>query len=256
MRIAILGGRGFIGSAIVRGLSDNYVFFIVKPELQNFLDELNDFKPDTIINACASLPSASEIDSRLGNFDYPLSIFEFISEKFTYSFTWIQIASYYELELPLGRSDPYTRHKFEFRNLLEAECRTKNKIFRTLMLPHVVGRGERPNRLVGTAIKSIRENLKLNLEHPNVMLPILIIDDVIRALAEFLKNDQSIAFAIPVWYDSNKKLIQEINQCLGNEVLNSDFESGASIEIEKITFPPKVHGWIPQVTLEEYIRTF
>jgi nucleoside-diphosphate-sugar epimerase len=256
MKIAILGGRGFIGSAITRELSKKHIFFIVQPELKNTLDSLIVFKPDVIINACASLPSASEIESRIANFDYPLSVFELILEKLTYSFTWIQIASYYELELPLGRNDPYTKHKFEFRNLLEIECNSKNKVLRTLILPHVIGKGERPNRLVGTAIKSIRENQELHLENPNIMLPILIIDDAIRALAEFLENDQSIAYAIPIWYGSNRRLIQVIREYLGKESLNSDYLHEAPIGIGKATFPPKVHGWMPLVSLEEYVRTF
>lgn len=256
MKFAILGGRGYIGSAIVDKLQIENEIFIVKPEMQSHLDELIAFKPDLILNACASKPDAREVVSRNANLDYPLKIFEFALNNLDYNFTWIQLASYYELELIFGRSDPYSQHKNEFRNLLQAKSSGLNFGFRTLFLPHVIGGNERPSRLVITAIKSIREERNFHLNEPFVNLPILIIDDAINAIVEFMRNDQKIATATPVWYKSNKELIQEIVQILGMKKVNFNIRTDVSSRFEKVSFPPKVEGWEPCITLQEYILTF
>ena len=256
MNVGILGGRGFIGSNIVKNLSKEHSFFIIKPEVHESLSDLIDFKPDTIINACASLPNASEIDSWTANFNYPLSVFKFISNNLNSSFAWIQIASYYELELPTGRSDSYTKHKFEFRSSLQTLCVSKDIEFRTIFLPHVVGKGDRSNRLINSVIDSIQNNLDFILQHPEVKLPILIIDDVVLAINKFIKGDQLIASATPIWYKSNLELIEEITSFLGKRMDSIEVRATKSTETTNLVFPPKIEGWEPRITLQDYILSF
>jgi nucleoside-diphosphate-sugar epimerase len=255
MKIGILGGRGFIGSKIVEQLSSEHSFFIVKREIFGNFADLVDFKPEFIINAAASLPSAAEIDSRIANFDYPLSVFAYISENLLNAFTWIQLASYYELEPKMLKSNWYTRHKSEFRSSLRTLCADKNIDFRTIFLPHVIGVGERSGRLVSSAAKSIYNNSEFKLNFPHVKLPILVLDDAVRAVNQFLKTDQKVASAIPIWYKSNKELLQEIS-----EIIASGFEVEKRIKNQQtdsksIDFPTKVEGWEPRITLREYISS-
>jgi nucleoside-diphosphate-sugar epimerase len=256
MRVGILGGRGFIGSNIVKHLSEEHSFFVIKPEVHENLIDLVDFKPEIIINACSSLPNASEIDSKSANFDYPLSVFNYISNNLNYSFTWLQIASYYELELPFGRSDSYSTHKYEFRSFLQALCVSKDIGFRTLFLPHVIGKGERSNRLINSAINSILNNVDFNLQYPEVKLPILIIDDAVHAINQFMKGNQLIAFATPTWYKSNLELIKEITTILGKVGNHIKVQAEKSTEIADLVFPPKIEGWEPRITLQEYIHSY
>jgi nucleoside-diphosphate-sugar epimerase len=256
MKIGILGGRGFIGSNVVRNLSIEHSFFIVKPEVRGSLNQLLEFKPDVIINACSSLPNASEVDSRVANFDYPLNVFNFMSENMSSPFTWIQIASYYELEFPHERTDSYTKYKYEFRTLLQSLCFSKDRKFRTLFLPHVIGKGERSNRLINSAIISIRNNLDFELQHPQVKLPILIIDDVVIGINKFLIGNQTIACATPIWYKSNGELILEIKHFLEKVEDITEFQSNESTEIRNLIFPPKIEGWEPTISLREYVLSF
>jgi len=256
MKVGILGGRGFIGSNIVKNLSMEHSFFIVKPEVHGNLNDLINFKPDVIINACSSLPNASEVDSWTANFDYPLNVFEFISNNLNSSFTWIQIASYYELELPAGRSDSYSKHKYELRSLLQTLCVSKGLEFRTLFLPHVVGKGERSNRLINSVVDSIQSNTDFVLQNPEVKLPVLIIDDVVASVNQFMTGNQSVAFATPTWYKSNLELIEEITSFLGKGLGNIKVRTTKSTEITNLVFPPKIEGWEPTITLQDYILSF
>jgi nucleoside-diphosphate-sugar epimerase len=253
MKVGILGGRGFIGSSIVKNLSFEHSFFVIKPEVYGNLNDLIDFKPDTIINACSSLPNASEIDSWTANFDYPLNVFKFISNNLNSSFSWIQIASYYELELPAGRSDSYSYHKFKFRSLLQTLCDSKSLEFRTLFLPHVVGKGERSGRLINSVVDSIRNNADFILKHPEIKLPILIIDDVVLAINQFLKGNQLTAFATPTWYKSNLELIEEITSLFGKGMDNIQVGAAKPNETTSLVFSPKIEGWEPRITLQDYI---
>lgn len=256
MKVGILGGRGFIGSSVVKNLSVEHSFFVIKPEIHGNLNDLIDFKPDTIINACSSLPNASEIDSWTANFNYPLNVFNFISNNLNSSFTWIQIASYYELELPAGRSDSYSNHKFEFRSLLQTLCVSKGLEFRTLFLPHVVGEGERSGRLINSVVDSIRNNKDFILQYPEIKLPILIIDDVVLAINQFMKGDQLTAFATPTWYKSNLELIEEITRFLGKGMDSIQVGATKSTETTNLVFPPKIEGWEPKIALQDYILSF
>ncbi len=252
----MLGGRGFIGSKIVEHLSNEHLIFIVKPEIYRSSTDLLNFNPDVIINACASLPGASENDSRDANLDYPLRIFNLVSDNLFHSFTWIQLASYYELELDNKRVDWYTKHKIEFQNLLHHLCSIKRINLRTLFLPHVIGRGERSNRLVRSAINSLQNNIEFRLLNPEVKLPILIIEDAVCAVNYFLKSEQSIASATPIWYKSNRELLQEISELLGKKVEDIAPIDKDQSESAGVSFPPKVEGWEPKITLQEYILSF
>jgi len=256
MKIGIIGGRGFIGSKIVEQLSNEHSFFVVKPEIYGSSMDLVSFKPDLVINACASLPSASKNDSQVANFDYPLGVFNLISDNFSHSFTWIQLASYYELESEKGGVNWYTRHKIELRSSLQSLCAVKANNLRTLFLPHVIGDGERPNRLVSSAIKSIKNNIEFELKHPEVKLPILVIEDAVCAVKQFLKNEQLIASATPIWYKSNKELLQEISELLGKSIEEIKPLDKQQTEFAGLDFPPKVEDWEPRITLKEYVLSF
>lgn len=253
MKIAVLGGRGFIGTAIIKELTQEHKILTVKPEIDGSFDELIAFKPNLIINSCASRPDASENDSRVANFDYPLKVFNLISKKIHSPITWIQLASYYELELSFGRNDPYTRYKNEFRSYLHAKCLDSNIDMRILFLPHVIGRGERPNRFVSTAIKTINNNLDYRLEHPSINLPLLMIDDAVSAVHKFIGNKQRVASAYPIYYKSNRDLLEDIIEILGTKKVHIIVRSNSDLESKKVMFPPKVEGWEPLISLEDYI---
>lgn len=255
MKIGILGGRGFIGSKIVENLSNEHFFFIVRPEDHNSSTDLLAFKPDIIINASASLPDADEKDSCEANLNYPLSIFSLIADNFFHSMTWIQLASYYELESDNKGMNWYTKHKIECRNILKHLCSVKGINFRTLFLPHVIGKGERSNRLVKSAIISLQNNMEFELLKPEVKLPILILEDAVSAVRYFLKSGQSIASATPIWYKTSTDLLQEISELLGKKVEVKKLIDKDLSESIGVSFPQKVEGWTPKITLKDYILT-
>lgn len=146
-KIVILGGNGFIGNSLYNHLNSQYNTLKIGHETENALDIVKSFEPTVIINCSASHPHANFKESLEANLIYQTKFLNYIILENKPSLKWVQIGSYFEIQIKYGRYDNYSIHKNIFRAILD-DAYNKNLIkLTTIILPHVFGQGENTNRI-------------------------------------------------------------------------------------------------------------
>ena len=115
MIVWVLGGGGFIGRNLL-SINLEGLNLIRIPQTQNDYSDLP--SPNVVINLAASELNVSELASHKANIDYPLSILEEALNKCGQKLKWVQVGSYFEMQVPMGRHDFYSLHKLKFRELI------------------------------------------------------------------------------------------------------------------------------------------
>ena len=253
--VLILGGSGLLGSEILKLSNDEFTFIKVERDENNFAKLVERLNPTAIVNCVASLPNADELESLEINFNYPLRRVQEIIQFDSLNVKWIQVSSYFELQIIFGREDNYSKHKSLLREKLSKMASGGTIELTSLFMPYLAGFGERSTRIVPTLLNTQRANGDIILSSGTQYLPILTSIDAAKAVYFSLKTSQLECAAIPVWYGTIKELVSLASNFTDVSRIVFDAQLKASdANYPKIEFPAIVNNWKPDITLEEYFR--
>ena len=251
-KVLVLGGGGYIGAHFRKVYpGDNFIFLkhsdvnLLQPEFYNQIK--------IILNLSASRFNASKEDSRAANFNFPRGILKRISDK---PIKWVQAASYYELQVPKGRSDYYSLDKVAFRNFLfDSAADKKHLAVTSLILPHIFGGNEKSSRIIPT-LKKMNNGEIVELGSGNQLIPILHIMDAVRALYQGLLSEQLICTPRPMWHGRLYDLVSSLanssaafERCRFNDVSVKHQESA-------LEYPELLENFSPILSYENFVESF
>ena len=106
-KITVLGSNGYIGTNLINKLQNKVELQLVSRDNSEKMT-FSDKDLNVIINLSSSKISDDSAISYESNFNFQRKILIDNEKK---RFLWVQIASYYELQIAHGRSDSYSTHK-------------------------------------------------------------------------------------------------------------------------------------------------
>ena len=246
-KITILGSNGYIGSNLIDKLKNKATVQLVTRNNSEKIT-FSDRDLNVVINLCSSKISDDPLVSYESNLNFQKKI---LIENERKIFLWIQIASYYELQIAHGRSDSYSMHKTEFRKFLnEWEGKHENFTHKCLFLPHVFGRNESGDRLI-SSLKQLNIGKKTVFGSKDHYIPILYVDDAIAAILLAINADQKVSMAKPIWYGKLNELVKATAK---NESIYdlADFHGDKQeYSAVKIEFPKPLVGFNPLFTFSD-----
>lgn len=250
MRILLLGSNGFIGKLL--GVYLDGFHEVTKVDRSTNSEKL--FKSgesfDFVVNCVSSKPTANSIESRESNFEYPIRFLKEVISKH-----WIQIESYFQLQIPMGRRDPYTLDKQSFCEYLDENSKTQIlPSIHHLYMPHVFGEGERAGRVISSAKFSFIRGESFKTSSGSQYLPLLHVSDAVLGISQFIENPTGVAACPPFWYGQVKDLLglmalqfQEARLLYG---LRPD---PIDAHFPPVEFPKPIDGWQPKVQMDEFL---
>jgi nucleoside-diphosphate-sugar epimerase len=250
--LIVLGSNGFIGKEICSEFSS---FEVVSFNRQSneILGKFNPRNKTVVINSMASSVSASIDESLESNFSLPFMILSELASRVE-DFRWIQLASYYEYQIPHGRRDYYSYHKRQFREDLNQSV-FKDKVI-NLVLPHVSGPGERKTRILST-ISNCKAPDRIQLDTDgSQFIPILHVKDVLRAIDASFQQNSGTYFLKPTINVTLVKLVEYLKE---EKILNCEIEfdqkmKATDADYPMIDFEPVLPGWIASLGIKDIIR--
>jgi len=252
-QILLLGRNGFIGKHLYNLLNNDYEVIEITDKKTN--SKIVGMSPDYVINLCASLPNANFTESLNANVLYPLNVLEKLLINRKKTLKWIQIGSYFELQIEFGRNDCYTLHKKAFRNLInELEISNKLLSVHSIILPHVTGNGEPGGRLFPIMKKFNQEKISAKLfTNGSQFLPILEVSDACTAILQALVSNQKISSAHPVLHLKVKDIVYKCVINASESIFNENLSSPDS-NYPMVKFPENVSNFKPSHGGDELIE--
>lgn len=251
MKVLLLGSSGFIGKAL--GLKLERIYELVKVDRKTDLETLfkSDQTYDFIINCASSSPNADSSQSHENNFLYPKQFFTHVSAR-----NWVQVESYFQIQIPLGRVDSYSNEKQRFSEFLDVEAATQNSPqIHHLYMPHIFGEGDRLERLISAAVSSFRSGEDFQTSTGSQFLPLLHISDAVDGITRFMENPTKSASCSPFWYGTVRELLELISaQFPGVHVLYGRKPDPVDADFPRVEFPQSVEGWQPKMHLNEFLE--
>jgi nucleoside-diphosphate-sugar epimerase len=251
MKVLLLGSSGFIGKALGQKLGS--IHEMIRVDRKTDLETLfkSDQTYDFVINCVGSSSNADLQQSRESNFLYPKHLFANVPTR-----NWVQVESYYQIQIPLGRVDPYSIEKQRFSKFLDIEAETHNSTqIHHLYMPHIFGEGDRPERLISAAVSSFKCGEDFETTNGSQFLPLLHISDAVDGITRFMENPTKNASCSPFWYGRVKELLELIStQFLGVRVLYGRKPDPIDADFPRVEFPQPVEGWQPKMQLSEFLE--
>lgn len=251
MKVLLLGSSGFIGKALGQKIESTHE--LVKVNRKTDLETLfkSDQTYDFIINCASSSPNADLQHSYESNFLYPKQFLANLPIR-----NWVQVESYFQIQIPLGRVDPYSIEKQRFSEFLDIESSTENSPqIHHLYMPHIFGEGDRPERLISAAVSSFRSGEDFQTSTGSQFLPLLHLSDAVDGIARFMDNPTKSASCTPFWYGSVKELLELISgQFRGVRALYGQKPDPVDANFPRVEFPQSVEGWQPKMQLNEFLE--
>lgn len=249
-KVLLLGANGYIGQQVLPALRKKQIKVIpFDRNSKDSFENVKKFSPNTVINLAASKGTDSFSISYEANLFFQLKIIQFLSEEVDNHIHWIQVASYFELQIEEGRKDFYAIHKATLRNILE-ENFFRSLHLTTLYLPHIVSFENKKSSLFTQIAKAINgENIKL-LTSGDQIVPILHIDDCVWAIIKSIDAKRGSYFATPIWNENLKELQKLLNKRVGASFTFTTDNKSSDWNFKKIEFHPSVPGWKPRKSIE------
>lgn len=248
-----LGANGFIGKAIQPYLQKFKVTSINHKEIDWYKLKEKPF-PDVIVNCSSSRPDSGFDESFEANCTYPTRLFDFISQSKTEITKWVQIGSYYELQIGFGRSDHYSLHKSLFSKILESKLEGGEIKLSSIILPHVTGWGERPDQITSICKSTFLSNGTLEMSKGDQYFPVLGIHDACTAISAAIETNQISCAASPVWHGRLYEYVHLIREAIGSgEALREQGKLSVDNYFPKVTFPETVNNWAAEVSIERIV---
>lgn len=251
MKILLLGSSGFIGEPLGAHLESVHQITRVNrnTNLEKLFESNQSF--DFVINCVSSKPHSDSLQSSESNFEYPFHIVKEIRSEH-----WVQIESYFQLQISMGRQDPYTLDKQRFSEFLDTntQYRLKPQIHH-LYLPHVFGHGDRVGRLITSAKSSFNRGEAFETSNGSQFLPLLHVSDAILGIGKFIENPSDIAACTPFWYGRQKDLLDLMaSKFLGARVNYGVLPDPVDAHFLKVEFPESVKGWQPKMKIDDFLE--
>lgn len=251
MKIMVLGSGGFLGKALVAKLEDSHQLLKVnrQTDLVDLFNSAQFF--DFVINCASSSAKANLAESHESNFLYPKQIF-----KNLYFSHWVQIESYFQLQIPFGRLDPYTIEKERFSRFLDENVRHANspQVYH-LYMPHLFGDNDRPERLISSAISALSRGEIFQTSSGTQFLPVLYISDAVEGILRFIERPTENAACRPFWYGSVKDLLDLMaSQFSKPPILYGLIPDPVDADFPRVDFPQSVDGWVPKMQLVDFLE--
>jgi nucleoside-diphosphate-sugar epimerase len=169
---------------------------------------------------------------------------------------WIQIESYLQIQIPFGRKDPYTLDKQRFSEYLNLEIKSRTSTaVHHLYLPHIFGAGDRPGRLISSALSSFTNGKPFETSNATQLLPILHLSDAVSAITKFIENPMATAGCPPFLYGSVRELLELIaSQFQNTNIVYGRRPDPVDADFPRVEFPQCVEGWQPKMQLKEFLE--
>lgn len=250
----VLGGNGFIGNHLISTLTEIYEVIVFDRQAHSLEETISNSFPDFVINCSASQANAKLMESFEANIQFQMECIKLLLKNTGQSFKWIQVASYFELQIPLGRKDNYSLDKQICRSLLHRLAEDGLIDLTTIFLPHVFGEGENINRIIPSITNGLQSGQITEISRGEQFLPILGVEDCCSAIAAAILTDQLICSAAPIWYDHVKLLASIMENTISRGVVRVNPEKvSTDNSFPKVEFPPMVKNWIPTMTFNDFI---
>lgn len=254
-RILILGFSGFIGRKLMDKLeADNFSFLVYDRWDTEIDNRVLEYGPTVVINCAASKGDANFEDSFEANVAFPLGVLKLLS-RLKYRISWIQLSSYFELQIRYGRSDAYAFHKATIGKILQGNF-IENCDVKFLFLPHVVNIDAKPNSLfsrLDIAYSGQQTTLSTSGEQ---YIPILHLEDAVSAICSVLLAPPKTYFAKPVWYGTLAELLDEFLRLQKIRVYLNKSQRSADYNFPKVSFEPIPPGWQAKKDLTAIFEDF
>jgi nucleoside-diphosphate-sugar epimerase len=252
-----LGSKGYIGRNLNLFLSKKAdVFFHSRME-ERIDVTVEKIRPNIVINCSASSLREGFNESLEANFLYQSEFLKCL-RNLNIPITWVQLASYYELQISLGRSDYYSQHKSAFRNVLMGIHENEKMQVKALFLPHIFGLDEKPSRVIPTIRKMIVGKKRSTFSKGDQYLPLLHINDACEAIWACTVSGQKVSSAAPFWYGRIRELV---NLAVGEDISDLAKFDPEDLQVDnffpKIDFPAAVSNWESKYKLNhllDYLR--
>lgn len=253
-RILLLGAGGFIGRSLQKLLQADYEVHILDRKSKYLELEIENSNPDIVINCSASHANANFLESIEANLLYQMRCLSLISKGRSTPLKWLQIGSYFELQIKSGRSDNYSKHKTLCREILSNAQNNGLINLTTIFLPHIFGEGENSKRLSPYLREQFQKGEVAIISSGMQYLPLLSLQDATMAIIKAIETDQIICSATPIWYGQITELASIIKGRLRSELLILDPKKVSNdAEFFRVVFPPTVKGWKPKMQLEDFL---
>ena len=254
-RILLLGSSGFIGRKLVEKLRiDNFSILVYDRLDVGIDDKVLKFSPTVVINCAASKGNANFEDSFEANVAFPLRVLKILS-SLKHRTSWIQLSSYYELQINYGRADAYAFHKATIGQIFQWNFKDICDV-KLLFLPHIVHIDAKSNSLfsnLGKAYNGERITLSTSGEQ---YIPILHLDDAVTAICAVLPAPPKTYFAKPVWYGSLAELLNEFLKLQKIHVYLNKNQRSVDYSFPKMRFEPIPPGWQAKKDLKAIFEDF
>jgi nucleoside-diphosphate-sugar epimerase len=253
-KVLVLGGNGFIGTHLRSKLSEDYKLIDYNRLEDSLVETISNNFPDFVINCSASKVNSNPIESFVANIQFQMECIRLILDNHGRSFKWIQIASYFELQISFGRGDNYSLDKQICRSLLHRLEEYGLIKLTTIFLPHIFGDGENSNRFIPFVTQTLLNNQIAQISQGEQYLPILGVEDCCSAISASMLTDQVICSATPIWYGRVNHLASLVEKVISRGVVNINREiKSVDNSFPRVDFPPTVKNWTPKMTFDDFL---
>ncbi len=253
-KVLILGGNGFIGHHLKPIIGEKFDLIQFDRALNSLEEIFKKDAPDIVINCSASKANDTVIKSLEANIEFQLECLKLIFKYNKKNVKWVQIASYFELQIPMGRKDNYSIDKAFLRSILNRL--TENNLIKltTIFLPHVFGEGENQNRIIPSIKNALSGGGIAEISRGEQFLPILGVKDCCMAIVAAAKTDQIVCSATPIWYDRVMSLALIMESAIAKGTIRINPEKiSVDNSFPKVEFPPQVINWQPEMDFHSFI---
>ncbi len=189
MKVLITGANGFIGKNLVAHLSERSDVSVAVFTRQDDFEKLVELIQEAdFVFHLAGVNRPQNIDEfKIGNADLTEALCKAISENGKC------IPVLYTSSIQAELQNPYAESKRAAEDALLELSRTCNLPVYLFRLPNVFGKWARPNynSVVATFCHNISHNLPIQIDDPDISVPLVYIDDVISRFINFMDENIS-----------------------------------------------------------------
>ena len=263
-KILLSGSTGFVGSAILDKLSENFEIYClnrkkIKPSKKykniyfKSYDDLNSklkkIKVDTVIH-CAThytkyhkfndIRKLAESNILFGNIILENLIIMRVNNFINFSTVWENYDGIKDNYFNL-----YAVYKKSFSNLLKYyEKRSPNIKFYNLFISDTFGETDKRLKIINVLKKNYKDNLITKIISSKLYLNLLNIKDIINSLSVIIKNKPGNYNLVNSKYYSISQIINTINK-KNKKKIKVKWSSNKTIK-ERIFKNKKLIGWVPK----------
>lgn len=268
-----MGSTGFLGSAVLDRLKSEHlqdweilISHSTSPDTPILLSLLDanlepsstfdasnlteHLKADLIVVNCASSRNSRNEDlSQQGNFEFPKRVLELLLAVKGLNTKWIQIGTFWQYSKTPIPDASYVLWKNRFSAMLTEASRNENFEVEKLVLPHLIGPLDGPNRFLPKMFSKLLRNEEVHVDSPDELFCLADVRDVadhlVRTLGNIVTDQDSSALLFPYHELSLRDLLYRFLAIVDSKS-RIQFESTA-----KISNPTLILGEQPPLLTSE-----